>query len=326
MNSTTLDTFIPTSAALPQPEPVLHFVHCPGASKTDAQGHRMAYWSWGDVANPKVLVCVHGLTRQGRDFDTLARSLSSQYRVVCPDVAGRGQSDWLAEPRGYQVFSYAADMAQLMKQLKAEQAQASGLPAPEVMEIDWIGTSMGGLIGLAFATVPPAASGVRIRRMVLNDVGPRLRAEAVARIGEYLGQPLHFETAKAGADYLWSISSGFGPHTPEEWFRLCVPLMKPADGGGFMLRYDPAIGEPFRAITPKDAESGEAMLWQVYDALTCPLLLLRGQHSDLLDAETAQAMCQRGPRARLVEFAGVGHAPTLIHGDQIAPIRDFLLA
>jgi pimeloyl-ACP methyl ester carboxylesterase len=308
------------------PEPVLHFVSCPGASKTDAQQHRMAYWSWGDVGNPRVLVCVHGLSRQGRDFDALARSLSAHYRVVSVDIVGRGESDWLADPRGYQVFSYAGDMVQLMKQLKVEQAQASGQPAPEVLDIDWVGTSMGGLIGLAFSTVPPAASGVRLRRFVLNDVGPRLRAEAVARIGEYLGQPLHFDTAQGAADYLWSISTGFGPHTPQEWFQLCVPLLRPADGGGFKLHYDPAIGVPFRSMTPQDAASGEAMLWQVYDAITAQVLLLRGQDSDLLDAETAQAMAERGPRARLVVFPGVGHAPTLIHEDQIAPIRDFLLA
>jgi pimeloyl-ACP methyl ester carboxylesterase len=321
MHSTSSDAL-----SLPMPEPVLHFVSCPGASKTDAQQHRMAYWSWGDVANPRVLVCVHGLSRQGRDFDALAQAMSGHYRVVCPDVVGRGESDWLADPRGYQVFSYASDMVQLMKQLKAEQAQASGKPAPEVMDIDWVGTSMGGLIGLAFSTVPSAVTGVRLRRFALNDVGPRLRAEAVARIGEYLGQPLHFDTAQAAADYLWTISTGFGPHTPAEWFRLCVPLLRPADGGGFKLHYDPAIGVPFRSITPEDAASGEAMLWQVYDAMTCQVLLLRGQDSDLLDAETAQAMTERGPRARLVAFPGVGHAPTLIHEDQIAPIRDFLLA
>ncbi|MEY4766060.1 MAG: hypothetical protein RI907_2733, partial [Pseudomonadota bacterium] len=223
-------------------------------------------------------------------------------------------------------FSYAGDMVALFKQLKAELAQASGQPAPEVLEIDWVGTSMGGLIGLATSTVPPQASGVKMRRVVFNDVGPRLRAEAVARIGEYLGRPLHFDTAQAAADYLWSISTGFGPHTPEEWFRLCVPLLKPAEGGGFKLRYDPALADPFKAITPEAAASGEAMLWQVYDAMASQVLILRGQDSDLLDHETAVAMTERGPRARLVSFPGVGHAPTLIHEDQIAPIRDFLLA
>lgn len=318
-----------TQTAAVQPaasEPALHFVSCPGGSKTDAQSHRMAYWSWGDVANPKILVCVHGLTRQGRDFDALARSLSTSYRVVCPDVVGRGESDWLADPRGYQVFSYAGDMVALFKQLRAEHEAASGQPAPEVMDIDWVGTSMGGLIGLAVSTVPPQASGVAMRRVVFNDVGPRIRAEAVARIGEYLGRPLRFDTAQAAADYLWTISTGFGPHTPQEWLNLSVPLLRPAPEGGLRLHYDPDLALPFRSITPQDAASGEAMLWQVYDAMRSQVLLVRGQDSDLLDAETARAMTERGPRARLVAFPGVGHAPTLIHEDQIAPIRDFLLA
>jgi pimeloyl-ACP methyl ester carboxylesterase len=308
-----------TSASANQPS--LQYVTCRGASKTDAQTHRMAYWSWGDASNPNVLVCVHGLSRQGRDFDALARKLSDRYHVVCPDVVGRGHSDQLADPKGYQVFSYVADMVALMHQLRAQ------LKATAPLEIDWIGTSMGGLIGLGFSTLPPEVSGVKLRKFVLNDVGPRVRHEAVVRIGEYLGQPMRFEDEQKAADYLLSISAGFGPHTPQEWLDLSRPLLRPApDGQGLVLHYDPAIAEPFKTMNAESAASGEAMLWQVYDALTCQVLVLRGKQSDLLDIETATAMTVRGPKARLVEFEGVGHAPTLIHADQIAPIEDFLTA
>jgi len=303
------------------PGPTLKQVVCPGASKTDAQTHRMAYWSWGDEANPRILICVHGLSRQGRDFDTLARELSSQYHVVCPDVVGRGQSDWLVAPSGYQVFSYVSDMVALLQQLRAP------LKAEGPLDIDWVGTSMGGLIGLGFSTLPPEVTGVRVRKMVLNDVGPRLRHDALVRIGEYLGQPKRFANEQEAADYLWSISTGFGPHTPEQWLALSRPLLRPApDGNGLILHYDPAIGEPFRTVSAEATSSGEAALWGVYDGLKCEVLLLRGKHSDLLDSETAQAMTQRGPKARLVEFEGVGHAPTLVAPNQVAIVKDFLLA
>jgi pimeloyl-ACP methyl ester carboxylesterase len=301
--------------------PSLHHVECPGASTTNPQSHRMAYWSWGDATNPRVLVCVHGLSRQGRDFDTLARQLASDYHVVCPDVVGRGHSDWLADPQGYQVFSYVGDMVALMQHLRA----SKGVADPLV--VDWVGTSMGGLIGLGFSTLPPEASGARLRRLVLNDVGPRLRHEALVRIGDYLGQPVTFTDERAAADYLRCISAGFGPHTDEAWLQLSRPLLRPApDGAGLVLHYDPAIAAPFKTMSADSAASGEAMLWQVYDALTCEVLLLRGQQSDLLDQETAQMMTERGPRARLVEFDGVGHAPTLVADHQVQTVVNFLRA
>lgn len=281
----------------------------------------MAYWRWGDAGNPRVLLCVHGLSRQGRDFDALARELSTHYQVICPDVVGRGESDWLADPKGYQVFTYACDMVVLLQQLR----QALGQAAP--MDIDWVGTSMGGLIGMAFSSVPAEVSGVRLRRFVMNDVGPRLRHEAIVRIGDYLGRPMHFDSEQQAADYLSGISTGFGPHTPEQWLALSRPLLRPApDGEGLVLHYDPAIAEPFRSITPEATAAGEAALWQAYDAITGEVLLLRGADSDLLDRDTAQEMSRRGPKARLVEFAGVGHAPTLIAADQVEAIKGFLLA
>jgi pimeloyl-ACP methyl ester carboxylesterase len=269
--------------------------------------HRMAYWEWGDAANPKVLVCVHGLSRQGRDFDTFARAMCGDYRVVCPDVAGRGRSAWLKNPASYAIPAYVADMVTLLARLDAD-------------EVHWVGTSMGGLIGLGLAALPDSP----IAKLVLNDVGPAIEYAALARIGTYLGQPAHWNSVDAAADALLAISKGFGPHTREQWLALTRPQLV-ADGEGFKSHYDPAIAVPFRAVTPEQAAAGEGMLWHAYDALKCPTLVLRGAESDLLARATANAMAQRGPCALVREFAGVGHAPTLVHADQIAAVRDFLL-
>jgi pimeloyl-ACP methyl ester carboxylesterase len=287
-------------------EPRLHHVTC-----LDSRGlHRMAYWEWGDSGNPRVLVCVHGLSRQGRDFDTLARDLAGDYRVVCPDVVGRGQSDWLADPAGYGIPAYVADMVTLLARLG-------------VAQVDWLGTSMGGLIGLSLASLA-IASGSPLRRLVLNDIGPTLDVAGLQRIGSFVGQMAHWRTVDDAADAMWAISQGFGPHTREAWLALSLPQLK-SDGDGYKPHYDPGIAVPFRHVTPEGAAAGEALLWQAYDRITCPTLLLRGADSDLLTPATAKAMTQRGPRATLREFAAVGHAPTLIAPDQRAAVRAFLL-
>lgn len=293
-------------------EPTLNYVSCPDAGG----GHRMAYWQWGQAGAGHVVLCVHGLSRQGRDFDVLAQALCARQpdlRVVCPDVVGRGQSDWLQDPMGYQLPSYAADMLALLAQLQPT-------------TLDWVGTSMGGLIGMALCGQP--ALPFKVRKLVLNDVGPVIQWQALQRIGSYLGQPVRFASLELAADALWAISASFGPHTREQWLALTRHMVKPAtDGqGGFVLHYDPAIALPFRAVTPESAAQGEATLWQLYDAITAQTLLLRGADSDLLSAEAAAAMTQRGPRARRVEFAGVGHAPTLIAPDQVQVVSDFLLS
>jgi pimeloyl-ACP methyl ester carboxylesterase len=275
----------------------------------------MAYWQWGAPDAVHTIVCAHGLSRQGRDFDVLAQELLARspqpLRVVCPDVAGRGQSDWLQDPQGYQLPNYAADMLQLLAHLK---------PAT----LDWVGTSMGGLIGLAVCAHAQAV-GVTVRRLVLNDVGPVIQWEALARIGTYLGKAQTFDSLQQAADAMWAISQSFGPHTPGQWLELSRHMVKSLPDGRVALHYDPAIAVPFRAVTQESALQGEAQLWQLYDSITASTLLLRGATSDLLSAATAQAMTQRGPRAQLVEFAGVGHAPTLIASDQVDAVASFLL-
>lgn len=280
----------------------------------------MAYWEWnatGNPAHPHVIVCVHGLSRQGRDFDVLARELSRHARVVCPDVVGRGQSEWLADPMGYQIPQYGADMVALLAQLHQQ--------AP-IATLDWVGTSMGGLIGMGITGQPDLPLPAPVRRLVLNDVGPVIQWQALQRIGQYLGFLAKFESLQQAADAMWAISTSFGPHTPAQWLELSRAMVRPLSEGGVTLHYDPAIAVPFRTVTQETAAAGEAFLWQLYDQIRARTLLLRGAQSDLLSHETAQAMGQRGPRAQLVEFAGVGHAPTLVAPDQVAAVRDFLLA
>ena len=284
-------------------QPALQFVQClhPGGL------HRMAYWEWGDPRNAKVLVCVHGLARQGRDFDTLAKALSSEYRVVCPDVVGRGKSDWLPQATGYQIPSYVADMVTLLARLQAD-------------TVHWVGTSMGGLIGMLLAS----AAQTPISRLVLNDVGPAIETVSLRRIGRTLGQPVRWASLDEAADAMAVISQSFGPHTREQWLALTRPMLIP-EGDGFKPHYDPAIGQAFHAVTPEQSAIGEALLWHAYDAIACPTLLIRGAESDLLSVDTARAMTLRGPKAGLHEFAGVGHAPTLVQPEQVAVVRDFLL-
>lgn len=278
----------------------------------------MAYWQWGDPAASHVIVCVHGLTRQGRDFDVLARALCSKatgrIRVVCPDVVGRGQSDWLKDPMGYQIPNYAADMLALLAQLQ---------PAT----LDWVGTSMGGLIGMVICGQPDLPLPVPVRRPVLNDVGPTIQWQAMQRIGLYLGSTGRFESLQQAADAMWAVSTTFGPHTPEQWLALSRHMVKPVGdtSGALTLHYDPAIAVPFGTITPESAAQSEAALWQLYDNIKATTLLMRGAQSDLLSPATALAMTQRGPRARLVEFEGVGHAPTFMANNQVETVASFLL-
>lgn len=302
--------------------PQLRFLPVGNPAAREGGARRMAYWDWSsDQADTRhVVICVHGLSRQGRDFDALAQSLTPRSRVLAVDVAGRGQSDWLADPMGYQIPTYVADMVALILQVRAEMPDAS---------IDWVGTSMGGLIGMAIASQPALAP----RRLVLNDVGPAIQWQALLRIGDYLGLNPSFATEGEAMAYLASISQSFGPHTPQQWAALSRPMLREREGR-WWLHYDPAIATPFKmmvngadhAAVQKAASEGEAAMWALYDAIASTTLLLRGADSDLLDKSTAIAMGERGPRAQCVEFAGVGHAPTLVADDQVQVVRSFLWA
>lgn len=277
----------------------------------------MAYWSWGNPQSTHVVMCVHGLTRQGRDFDVLAQALCARdpsLKVVCPDVVGRGHSDWLKDPLAYQVPTYAADMLALLAQLNPT-------------TLDWVGTSMGGLIGLVVCGQPGLPLPCPVRKLVLNDVGPTLAWPALQRIGQYLGNTGQFASVQQAADAMWAVSSSFGPHTSAQWLALSQAMVKPmADGSGRLtLHYDPAIAEVFKAMTPESAPQAEAVLWDLYDRITAQTCLVRGADSDLLSRETALDMTQRGPRAQLIEFEGVGHAPTFVPVYQSEAVVSFLL-
>jgi pimeloyl-ACP methyl ester carboxylesterase len=309
-----------TPALRPMSEPILQFLTVGEPAAGTDTPRRMAFWDWpaGNASSTHAVICVHGLSRQGRDFDALAQQLQPHCRVIAVDVAGRGHSDWLADPLGYQLPTYAADLAALILAFRAAQ------PA---LVIDWVGTSMGGLIGIALAAQPALG----LRRLVLNDVGPVLQWEALQRIGTYLGKNPSFDSEQAAADYLASISTGFGPHTPEQWLALSRPLLRQRQGR-WWLHYDPAIAVPLHATLAADpagaqqwARDSEALLWGLFDHITAPTLLLRGADSDLLTVDTAERMAARGPHPRCVSFPGVGHAPTLIAADQRAVVSDFLL-
>lgn len=266
--------------------------------------HRIAYREWGDPRNRDVLVCVHGLTRSGGDFDELARALCAQFRVVCPDVAGRGDSDRLADPKLYTWTQYVADMVTLIARLDVE-------------TVNWLGTSMGGFVGMALA----AQAASPVRKLVLNDAGPVIGKAALERIAGYLGQAPRFETLEDAEKYVRTISAPFGPHSDPQWRFLTENWVRRNEDGSWRPHYDMRIAEAFRATMPeKDLE-----LWHLYDAVRCPTLLVRGEHSDVVSRPSAAEMTRRGPKAKVVEIRGVGHAPTLLQPDQIAVVRDFLL-
>lgn len=285
-------------------EPRLRHVTCASPKGL----HRLAYWEWlPPAANPAgvpTVICAHGLTRNGRDFDALAARLSKQWRVVCPDMAGRGRSDRFADPSLYALPQYVADSVTLVARLDVER-------------VAWVGTSMGGLIGMFLAAMP----GTPIGRLLLNDIGPVVDDAGRGRIGGYVGQDPRFATEAEGVAALRELMRDFGPHSDDQ-FRLLTRNYLVQREDGWTFAYDPAIAVPFREQQAAPAPD----LWAVYDAIRCPTLVTRGAQSDILSAATAAQMTQRGPKARCVEFDGVGHAPTFIADDQIDTVERFLAA
>ena len=300
--------------------PQLEWVTCP---HPEGQ-HRMAYWRWGDASARRVVVCVHGLTRQGRDFDRLAQALVARspepLQVICPDVAGRGRSEWLSHAWLYQIPQYAGDMLAMLGQIQLQ----LGADKP-LQSLDWVGTSMGGLIGMVLAGQPGLPLPCPIRRLVLNDVGPAITWSSVQRMQAYVGQYGQFWDLDEAAAALWTLSQGFGPVLPEVWREMSVHMTRPGTDGALTLHYDPAIGVPLRALTPEAATASEASLWALYDQIQAQTLLIRGGQSDLLTLETALAMTQRGPRAHLETWPDCGHAPTLTAENQMAVVCQFVL-
>ena len=259
----------------------------------------VAYTDWGDTNNPNVIVCVHGLTRNSRDFDLLAEALSADYRVLCIDIPGRGKSDWLSNPANYTYETYCSIMSALVTYIRTPR-------------INWVGTSMGGIIGMMVAAMPNSP----IQKMVINDIGPFIPKSALKRIGTYLALDFHFDKQSQIEPHLREIHAPFGPLTDDQWAHMAKHGSRQDDQGQWRLSYDPDILVPF-----KDTMGDDIAFWEVWDAIKCQKLLIRGQDSDLLLNETAKEMTTRGSKTELIEFAGIGHAPSLMAPDQILAIQ-----
>ena len=296
--------------------------------------HRVAYNEWGDRRQHRVVICVHGLTRNCRDFDNLAATLAGRFRVVCMDVAGRGASDWLEHKEDYGFGLYLSDAASLLA-LVAHEKQPGPLEklirrlAPKRSPfIDWIGTSMGGLIGMMLA----ARANSPIRRLVLNDVGPFISWQALARLKKlHTRRTDRFNNLDEVQEYMRNVCAEFGPLGDEQWAHVAQHSVQPAEDGGYELAWDPAILSALRINTPDNIAFGNEFLlgfdlWPIWNAVRCPTLVLRGSKSGVLSAATAKRMRKSGPRAQVVDIQGVGHAPWLMHKDQITIVRDFLLS
>ncbi|NNG03648.1 MAG: alpha/beta hydrolase [Inquilinus sp.] len=267
--------------------------------------HKVSYTSFqgtgAGAGSLPTLICAHGLTRNGRDFDTLAEALKGDRQVVCPDIVGRGKSDWLPDPALYGYPQYLADMTALIARL-------------DVPAVDWVGTSMGALIGMMLAAQPQSP----IRRLVMNDAGPLIPAAALQRIADYVGADPTFLAPDALEIYLRHIHAPFGSLTDQQWAHLTEHSARRRDDGMIGLAYDAGIGQAFAGeITDVD-------LWPVWDRVNCPVLVLRGAESDLLTPEIAGQMQTRGPKTLVVEMPGCGHAPALMADDQIAVVREWL--
>ena len=263
--------------------------------------HRVVYYEWGAPDNARVVVCVHGIGRNGRDFDVLGEALAPTHRVLAIDMPGRGASEWLRDPMDYVAPVYLGTLTALIA--------ASGADT-----VAWVGTSMGALLGIIAAAQPDTP----VARLVVNDAGPVIEPAALARIGQYFGADPSFATYAELEAYVRTVSATFGPLTDAQWDHVVRTNARQRPDGSWGVGYDPAIAVPFRA------QPAGTNLWPLWDAIRCPTLVLRGERSDLLSRETAQAMSERGPRPRVVEIAGVGHAPTLLPCDQVDIVVEFL--
>lgn len=265
--------------------------------------YRLAYLDWQSTGSGRPIFCLHGLTRNGRDFDFLAEQLSSQRRVICPDMPGRGKSDWLPHAEDYGVPTYVAAVTTLLARIGVD-------------EIDWVGTSMGGIIGMILAAMPRTP----IRRLVINDIGPAICDNGLRRLSMYVGCDPRFKNLdELEADFRRNAAA-WGPLTAAQWRHLAHHSARTTCDGTLQYAYDPLIAEPFRK-----RKWATVSMWDTWDAITVPTLVLHGSDSDILDHDTAIEMSQRGPRATVVELPGIGHAPALMSEDQIALVRDFLL-
>lgn len=271
--------------------------------KPSGSDRRVAYTEWGDEGNPRVALCVHGLTRNGRDFDALADALSASHRVLSVDVAGRGKSDWLRGAEHYRPETYLADLHRLLADLG-------------IATVDWIGTSMGGVLGMRVAGSEDSGERRLVRRLVVNDIGPFLPGAGMAPIAERVGHAPNFADLVEAEAYQKEVCAEWGALTDAQWRHLAEHSVRPASGGGYAYHHDPAIGDALRAGGPM----ADVAFWELWDRIACPVLVMRGAKSQILLAETAEEMKGRGPGATVIELPGIGHAPSLMRDDEIAAV------
>lgn len=265
--------------------------------------HRVAYWEWGAADAERTALLVHGLTRNGRDFDDLAAAMAAKgWRVAAVDVVGRGDSEWFMTKESYDFANYVSDMIQLIARLGVEQ-------------VDWIGTSMGGVMGQMAA----AAAGAPIRKLVLNDIGPFLDVAGLARIKGYVGSDPSFATYAEAETAVNSVTGSFGPMDAEQRKRFVSASLRERPNGAITLNYDPNIAWQFKETEPADVD-----MWPIWGAIQCPTLVVRGAESDLLSAATSTRMQAEGPKAEEYVVPGVGHAPALMSAGEINRIITFL--
>ena len=267
--------------------------------------HKVAYYDWGPDSAQQTIACVHGLTRNALDFNRLAAELARRgCRVICIDMAGRGQSDWLRDPAHYHMPQYMADCMTVFAHAGVNE------------QVDWVGTSMGGLIGMNLAASPTHPP---IRRMVLNDVGPFLPFLALHRIRDYVSRLWHFSDWDTAAAHIKEVYQTFGNLSDSDWEFIARISLKEASDGGYQCNYDVGIAENFKQMALMDID-----LWPLWQQVNSENLILRGAESDLLSAETAQRMMENGPGAELITFPGCGHPPPLLAPEQYLPVADWL--
>lgn len=272
-------------------------------SQCPPRPHHIFYKEWGDSSNPNVLLCAHGLTRNSGDFDYLCRKMEDQYHIVCPDMPGRGQSDWLAKDE-YHYTVYIADAIALIARLGAK-------------KIDWIGTSMGGLMGMILAAQPNTP----IRKLVINDAGPAMSRETQISIGKYAGNDDRFNTFEEVVAYFKNLYSTWGKVSDEHWVNLARQSSRQLPDGIFSLAYDPAIVAPLKENL--DALQ-DVSVWPIYEAVQIPMLLLHGTESTILSSNLVEEMKQRNKNLEVIDFPGIGHAPSLTEESQVELIRTWL--
>ena len=286
-------------------QPTQHHLTLPNLEGNGS--HRVSFLDWGDSTADQVVVCVHGLTRNAHDFDVLAQALSPRCRVLAIDMAGRGDSEWLSTPALYNYATYMTDCLAILDNF-------------HLRTVDWVGTSLGGIVGMMIAAFHPG----RIGRMVLNDIGAFTPAAGLKRIIDYVAStPSSFATEDEAKAKLRDIFASFGVQE-NEWPHLFAHSIKPKDGGGFRFNFAPAILEPLRAETKDFTQVADVDLSELWEGISIPTLILRGSESDILETESVSAMRAKNLKCQAIEIPGVGHAPTLMSPPQIAPIVSFL--